>query len=146
MPSKPRRIRQLLTENSALEPLYARALRQQRILSQVRRLLPPNMARHCSAAVLNGSVLSLFTDSPVWVSKFRFQAPQLLSELRAEHPGIANIAVRCETPQKSLSAREKLPAARRSDPGSAAVSATAANISDAPLRSALLRLAKRLRE
>ena len=144
MPSKPPRIRQLLTQNKVLQPLYAQIQQQQQILRQVRQVLPPNAARHGSAAHLNGTVLNLFTDSPVWVSKLRFQTPALLSSLRSQFPAIASINIRCDTPQRSLSERRKLPAAKRSHQASNTVENSAKNTANPALRAALLRLAKAL--
>lgn len=146
MPVKPRRIQQLFVQNSVLKPLYEQVQRQRQVLAAVRKTLPPNMARHCNGAHLDGTVLNLFTDSPVWVSKLRFQAPALLSKLRSRYPGIASIAIRCESPQKALSERAKLPPARHSNAASQSVSDSVEGISNPALRAALLRLARTLRE
>jgi hypothetical protein len=146
MPAKPRRIRQLLAQNDTLKSLYSQVQQQQQLLAAVRKALPPNLARHCSAASLNGGVLNLFTDSPVWISKMRFLAPKLLSKLRSQHPGIASIAVRCEAPTKSISRRPKLPAARHSNAAARSVKDSAEGVSNPALRAALQRLAQALRE
>jgi len=146
MPAKPRHIQQLLSQDSTLQPLFAQVQQQRHLLASIRQTLPPNIARHCSAACLNGTVLNLFTDSPVWVSKLRFQSPQLLSKLRAHHPGIASIAVSCNAPVKSSANRAKPPKARRSDFAAESVSESARSISSPTLQAALRRLALALRE
>jgi len=143
---KPRQIGQLLSQNNALKPLYAQTQHQQQLLAQIRKNLPPNMARHCSAAILNGTVLNLFTDSPVWVSKMRFQSPNLLTAIRTQYPGIANINIRCGKPLKPRRLGEKRASARHSDHASRWVNDSAQDIENSALRSALQRLARALKE
>jgi len=145
MPFKPRRVQQLLAQNDALKTIYLQTQQQKKLLAEVRKTLPSQMARHCSAAILNGTVLTLLTDSPVWVSKMRFQSPNLLSALRSDHPGIASISVRCNAPLKPGPEKRK-PTARHSDHAAGWVDSSAADIENPALRSALLRLAKALRE
>jgi len=146
MPFKPRRVQQLLAQNDTLKTIYLQTQQQKKLLAEVRKTLPSQMARHCSAATLNGTVLTLLTDSPVWVSKMRFQSPNLLTALRSQHPGIASISVRCEAPLKPGPQNSRRPAARHSDRAAAWVDSSAGDIENPALRSALLRLARALKE
>jgi len=146
MPAKPRRVTQLLQHDSALKPLYSEIQRQQQLLAQVRKSLPPSLAAHCCGARLDGSVLHLLTDTPVWVSKLRFQAPALLGTLRRRHPALASIKVRCDKPQRSAGRRRAVPRARHSNQAAKRVGESAEGISNPALRIALLRLARALRE
>ena len=146
MPAKPRQIKQLLQHNEGLRPLYAQIRQQQQLLSLVRSSLPPTLARHCADASLTGSVLQLFADTPVWVSKLRFQAPSLLSSLRRQHPAIASISVRCQKPQRPLGRRGAVPSAHHSNRASATIAQSIDMVSDSTLRAALLRLARAVRE
>ncbi len=146
MPFKPRRVQQLLAQNDALKPIYAKTQQQQQLLAKVRKTLPAQMARHCKAAILNGTVLNLLTDSPVWVSKMRFQSPNLLTALRPRHPGIASIKVRCEAPLKPGPQYRKRATARHSNRAANWVDSSAGDVENPALRSALLRLARALKE
>lgn len=146
MPAKPRKIKQLLQNGSDLKQIYAEIRQQQQLLALVRKSLPPGLARHCSGARLRGTVLNLFTDTPVWVSKLRFQAPALLSALRRQQPGIASISVRAEAPQRPITSRRKAPPARHSNQAAATIADSVDSVSDSALRTALQRLARAVGE
>ena len=146
MPAKPRRVTQLLQQDSALKPLYNELQRQRQLLALVRKSLPPSLAAHCCGARVDGSVLYLLTDTPVWVSKLRFQAPALLSTLRTRQPALASIKVRCDKPQRPSGRRRAVPRARHSNQAAARVGESADGISNPALRLALRRLARALRE
>jgi len=146
MSAKPRRVNELLQHETMLKPLYSEIRQQQQLLALVRKAVPPNLARHCCGAHLGGTVLHLSTDSPVWVSKLRFQAPALLSTLRNHYPAIASITVRCEKPQRTITRRRPKPRAWHSDQAAITVGETAETVTHPALRLALLRLSKALRE
>ena len=146
MPAKPRRITQLLQHDSGLKPLYSEIQRQRQLLALVRKSVPPSLAAHCCSARIDGTVLYLVTDTPVWVSKLRFQAPALLSALRTRHPALASIKVRCDRPQRPTGRRRAVPRARHSNQAADRVGESAEGISNPALRLALLRLARALRE
>ena len=94
MASKPRHIGRILQHQDALASLYQKIRQQQDLLAVVRGELPKPLGEHCLSAVLDGAILALSTDSPVWSAKLRFHTPRLLSQLRKAHPGIANIRIR----------------------------------------------------
>ena len=148
MAAKPRSIRQLMQKQSTLKPLYAEVRLQKQLLSQVQSLLPANLARHCREARLNGSVLSLFTDTPVWANKLRFLAPKLLSSLRGDYPALGSIVVKTHVAQRAepISIRRHKFVANRSDKASAYVAESAGSVSSPALSQALLRLARALRK
>ena len=142
-------IARLLQQKVALQPLYGEIQRQQQLLRQVRAALPPKLAPHCSGARLNGAQLLLFVDAPVWASKLRFLSPKLLQALRAENPGIANIKVRMDVPQRTSAVTpqpRRKGAARHSNQASGTVHGSADTVGNSALSQALRRLARTLRE
>jgi hypothetical protein len=146
MASKPRHIGRILQHQDALAPLFNRIRRQQDLLEGVRRELPTPLGEHCIGATLDGTVLTLSTDSPVWGSKLRFHAPRLLSQLRKAQPGIANIRIRvggnCEA--RATPVRHVRP--NHSNQAAVTVAHASSDISDSILREALQRLARAVRE
>jgi len=147
MPRKPRPINQWLQAQSSLKTLQLQIELQQELLLQVHASLPAKLAKHCSSAQVQGSALILFTDTPVWASKLRFLSPQLLSKLRASHPGIASVSVKLAVVQRQSPVPKKVRRlVRRSNVAADIVDNSKAGISSPALRSALGRLAKALRE
>jgi hypothetical protein len=144
MKAKPRPILQLLEKGDATQSLMRQLQQQRRLLSVVRKCLPPNLARRCLDARPNGSVLTLFAESPVWASKLRFSAPRLLGDVRQSMPGIASISVRI-FPQQGSAAKAQRHRPRQSPIAATSVDGSARDIHDADLRNALLRLADTLR-
>lgn len=119
---------------------------QQQLLARVRRLLPEKQAAHLRDACLNGPVLNLYADSPVWANRLRFTTPALLSEIRTLFPGIASIRVRTAPP---LVLQRKTRTTKIPDQSGASIESVtlcARDMDDNPLRAALLRLAGTLRK
>lgn len=82
-----------LNSHQRLNELLSKVQTQQTLLRQIQQLLPDTLAPHCHTAILNRTQLILAADSPVWTNRLRYQSPTLLHQLRATHPGIANIKV-----------------------------------------------------
>ena len=144
MKAKPRPVRQLLEQSDATQSLMRQLQQQRRLLALVRKCLPPAMARHCADARPNGSVLTLFAESPVWASKLRFSAPKLLGEIRRAAPGVASISVRI-FPQQGSAAKTQRLRPRLSPTAATSIDGSVGAIRDPDLRNALLRLADTLR-
>lgn len=149
---KPKPVAKLLRTQPQLA-LLERAIRErQALLEQVHRILPSEMAAHCTSACLDKGAMHLLCDSPTWASRLRYMVPQLLSELRRQHPGLANIQVRIAQkgttgPARSPSGQaHPRPRPRGSSHAAQSVEETAQNLAGDPLGQALRRLAKRLRE
>jgi hypothetical protein len=147
MASKPRHIGRILQHQDALASLYQKIRQQQDLLAVVRGELPKPLGEHCLSAVLDGAILALSTDSPVWSAKLRFHTPRLLSQLRKAHPGIANIRIRVAGNRlaRATPARRP-PRGGHSDLAASIVARAASDTSDSTLRQALQRLAKAMRE
>ena len=148
MRAKPRRIAAILQQQPQLAGLIARSRQHRELLAQVRDALPSDLATHCTSATLNGSILHLQVDSPVWGARLRYHTPSLLSRLRARHPGLASIRVRprVATPARASRTSRRRFRLHRSPQAAEHLERAARSISDEKLCHALRRLAKTLSE
>lgn len=142
MAKRPSRINQILGK-SGLKKLLAKIRRQQALLELVRQQLPANVAKHCTDLHMQGTSITLFADSPVWASKLRFLAPNLLSQLRKNNPGIANLNVHSVPARHSKTTQKRRPhrTARHTQQGAATIDQSARSISHPGLKKALQKLA-----
>jgi hypothetical protein len=113
--------------------------RNGRLLREIRDVLGAPLDEHCLHASLDGRVLTLVTDSPVWSSRLRFFAPEIERGLDPSHGPVSawRIRVRPSAGERRTGPRHKL--------SSAAVQHlinAAAGIADVRLAAALRRLAK----
>jgi len=145
MPPKPHLVKQLFEQEKILKSLLSQTKEQQKILSLVKSCLPDNLSDHCNNTVLNKPILYIYTDSPVWVSKLRFEAPNLLTKLRSQGINIASIYVKCILTSNFYRNTIKNPQPIHSDKASELVKSLANTTLDTNLRNALIRLAKSLR-
>lgn len=72
--------------------------RNRRLLQAVRDKLPSPLDAHCLHASLEGGLLTLVTDSPVWGSRLRFFAPELMQIAIAKQGPIEKCRVRVHPP------------------------------------------------
>lgn len=138
--TRPNAVGLLLKRNARLLPLYREAHEQVRLLHDVRRLLPDNIAPHCVAAQLKRGQLILHCDAAAWSTRLRFLAPQLLGALRPTHPGVANIKIKLQ-----ISGQPRKPVKRQAHhtaAGARTLSDCARNTASPSLKTALARLAK----
>ena len=98
--------------------------------------------------MLEGSRLVLSADSPVWGSRLRFLIPDLLTQLRREYPGIANIQIRIASGQQARASDTRTAPRPRPacEKAARAVEQASAGIADTALAKALQRLARTLRK
>lgn len=145
MKSKPRRLRQLM-EHSAESSLLHQVSLQSKLLDLVRKNLPSDQAAHCTHARLNGSLFLVYADSPAWASKLRFTTTNLLSALRKDLPGIANIRVKTAPPVNLTRDRARKAAILSSLNASQTLLDSAKGLDDQALSEAIGRLATTLRQ
>ncbi|MBK1693657.1 hypothetical protein CKO09_02725 [Chromatium weissei] len=131
----------LLQKNPLIQQVIKQRQRDVAFLATVRELLPFAMQLHCVDVKQQGTHLTLYLDSPAWLTRLRFMAVDLAAAL-AEH-GIRVVTgrIRLNTP---LVAETR--ALTRSAPRITATAAThlraAAEIeTDAELRALFMRLA-----
>jgi hypothetical protein len=136
------RIQKLLKAQGPLAQLKKQLAQQQTLLEQVRANLPSPLNEQLFSAVLNSRTLTLLVHSPVWASRLRYLAPQLLRQLRQQGLMVEQIRPRIVPAQGSrqpIQARK--PAAL--SPNSAETLRQAADALDpGPLREALQRLSR----
>ena len=117
--------------------------RNAQLLRKIRSALPPPLDDHCLHASLEAGVLTLLTDSPVWSSRLRFFAPELVRHLAGSGDTIAACRVRV---RPLALVRSTAPKAIRKNRLSARtvqhLIEAAAGIQDAKIAAALRRLAK----
>jgi hypothetical protein len=141
MASRPQPVQSILETSPQLCALVQRAHHQLGRTEEIRKLLPPDLAAHLLAAIGEGELLVLLTDSSVWASRLRFST----AALRRRLPAMRNVRVRVVPPGAPVGkAKTKPPAPVRLSPSSAQqMRAVAASIADPTLRAALERLASR---
>tara|TARA_B100000902_G_C26858692_1_gene691935 strand:- start:223 stop:666 length:444 start_codon:yes stop_codon:yes gene_type:complete len=146
MPSQPSHIKTLFERKKILKDFFRQTNEQQKILSLVKRHLPNYLSLHCNNTVLSKAILNIYTDSPVWANKLRFEAPNLLSKLREEQLDISSISVKCNILPKLSKRKIKKSHDRNSNKASKIVESLANTTIDSKLRAALIRLSKSLKE
>ena len=137
-----RKIRKLLNTQGALTQLKRALEQQQSLVEQVRACLPPPLKEQLQAAILNGRSLTLLVHSPVWASRLRYQAPQLLRQLRQQ-----GLVVEQLRPRIIPAVKERHPTRRRQIGALSASSAeslrqVANSLETGPLQEALRRLSR----
>lgn len=135
-------VRQLLKDKPTLQHLEREMEAQRSLVVEIRRLLPADLAEHCTAARIDGRRLVLHTDSPVWASRLRFLSTELLRLLENDNPNLREVKVKL-IPQRRIN-RQRPRTATRSEAGAAALKDAARHMQNRPLRTALERLSERV--
>lgn len=73
-----RHINRFLRRNNRLRPILVRIDRDRRILESIRDALPGDLKNHCIHATAEDGDLIVYTTSPVWATRLRFVAPDLV--------------------------------------------------------------------
>lgn len=143
MAGSPKSVRHLLKDKPTLKLLELEISAQKALLNQVKKLLPEDLAGHCVAARIRDQQLVLHTDSPVWATRLRYAAPQLLSLLQPSHSPLRGVKIRLVLPRAPD--RRRLPPARHSDVAAAIIHDSAEDTKQPALREALERLSRALK-
>lgn len=127
---------------------YSRLVSQARALmaleTRLQALLPEPLKAHCRLLAVRGDILVLAADSPVWAARLRFHAPQLVKQLnRTQTVTLHTIQIRVRPPERIVPAQRRQSMPRRSKNSTTALQQVAQTVSDAGLKTALLRLANR---
>ncbi|MGB5202239.1 MAG: DUF721 domain-containing protein [Sedimenticolaceae bacterium] len=109
MARSPKSVRHLLKDKPALKFLEREISAQNALLNQIRRLLPADLALHCRAAQIREGLLVLHVDSPVWATRLRYLAPELLSLMRPDHAALREVAVKVLVERESCRPRHRPP-------------------------------------
>jgi len=131
---------------NARQPLLKRARSLQRMEQAVLRLLPEDLAGHCSVMNLKREILILGVRSSAWAARLRFAAPELLKQLQCQLSlNVAAIDVRV-IPEKLDIQPASRKAASISLDNANLLAQTAEDVDHPELREALYRLAAKTRE
>jgi hypothetical protein len=135
-------IQKLIDTPGHLAQLKRSLERQQMLLAQVRKSLPPPLDKQLLGATLNDGRLSLWVDSPAWASRLRYMAPQLLRQLRQQGLAIDHLRPLI-VPQKSPTRKRggRRPASLSRDNAKLLLQ-TAEALEAGPLQEALRRLSR----
>lgn len=140
----PRSIAKILEQvgNSDLRSLTARGRQIADLEHQILACLPAELSGNCRVGGISDGCLRLFTATPAWASRLRFEAPQLLQILaRLGITSVRSVQVRI-TPAASASSAP-VHSVRLSQDNAKLLEQTARAIRDPRLAQALARLARR---
>lgn len=76
-------IREHLRRHGVARDMLERSHREQAMASRLRALLPETLDAHCLDARIADGRLTLFLDSPAWLTRARFQTDAILTALTA---------------------------------------------------------------
>lgn len=141
---RPSKVSTLLGSDATLNHLGQMLRQQQRLLRQIRDILPDPLDAHCLHARISVDQLILHTDSPVWTSRLRFHAPQLLKQLRQQAPRLRKVKILIHIPSRTQAPKHRKVVL--SPASAASIHDLADHISDPDLRAALQRLESRKKE
>ena len=129
----------IVQESPRFFELVQKTRYHQRLLATVQAHLPPDLRAHCSGATTVGGQLLLFTQSPVWATRLRYQQRDLIDRLRAHaYLPISAVRIQVTAPAQTLTpGRGPLQLSHAN-----AATIREAAIADSDLQAALQRLAK----
>ena len=111
MPKPTAHVRHHLRASKPIATLLDEIERREQLVSEIRRHLPAETARHCCQASLLAGELTLFVDSPVWVERLRFLCSERIASLNAAGIEVERCRVRV-LPQTALTVPQPPPASR----------------------------------
>ncbi|MCS3902261.1 hypothetical protein J2T55_000253 [Methylohalomonas lacus] len=135
----------LLRRNPQVQRIVSHAKTLQRLQAQLEKHLPPALAENCQVAACADGVLTLYTKSPAWAAKLRFQTAALLKIFQDDTTlgAIDTIRVKARPPaNNSPDALTEHRSQGLSDATSALLRQVAESTDDPDLRQTLLRLAE----
>lgn len=133
-------ITQFITSHTALASLGRQLSSQKALADQVRALLPSPLNGQIRAAVLETRTLSLFVDSPVWASRLRYLAPELIRQLKRQDLIVERVRTRIVPESRRSSGPRERQRLLLSAQSAELLRKTAATLTDESLRKAMLRL------
>ena len=126
--------------------LVTRTRQLKRLTGSFRQQLDSDLAPHCYISNVDGANLTVFVDSAAWATRLRFQAPNLIPQLRRSNPVFAkleNIKVKVLTQSGDTSpALPSKPGPSMSAENAKGINSLADNVDDPELQEALQRLAR----
>lgn len=136
----PRTLGSFLGKDRHLRHLVEQAKANSTLLETVQQWLPAPLHLHCHAAHVHDGQLVLYTDSPAWVMRLRFSAPQILEGLRKTLPNLRGIRVRVQLAEQTRQRKRRRP--QLPDSARELLRETAENLDNPELSAALQRLSR----
>lgn len=137
---KPKSVKQILNSKSAgLQGLLQHTQQLNALNKRLMHLLPAPLPQHCTTAGIEQQQLILMTDSPVWATRLRLQAPNLIKALPEFQ--IKSVVVKIQPSRKAPEAAPRACPKMSSD-ASSLLNYLADATSDLKLKLALQRLAR----
>lgn len=134
-----------ILQNAGL-PLLERARSLQRLEQAVLRLLPEDLAGHCSVMNFKKETLILGARSSTWAARLRFAAPELITQLQRQFSLAAtSIEVRVIPEKLDIQPVSRKPEGISMD-NATLLAQTAESVDHPDLREALYRLAAKARK
>ncbi|NVJ65601.1 MAG: DUF721 domain-containing protein [Gammaproteobacteria bacterium] len=85
----------LTNPEGELKALLEKANRLNSVAQTIEGYLPAELQAHCKVASVENNVLTLITDSAVWLNRLRYFSSELMSQLRAhEFPSLISIDIK----------------------------------------------------
>jgi hypothetical protein len=141
--NNPLQIRKLLV-GSQYSRLVSQARNLMALETLLQELLPEPLRAHCRLLAIREDTLVLAADSPVWAARLRFHAPQLVKQLSiSQTMKLRTVRIRVRPPERIIPVESRKTMPKRSKNSTAALQQLAETVSDAGLKTALLRLANR---
>jgi hypothetical protein len=137
-----RSINKLIKSQHSLAQLNRQLAQQESLTHQVKALLPAPLDEQLLRAVINGRTLSLLVHSPVWASRLRYLAPQLLRQLRQQGLTLEQLRPRIVQEQGMERRNRRHRPKNLSAENAKLLRQTADALDKGPLREALRRLSR----
>lgn len=133
--------------SSLLDPvLLARSKRYDRLSLRLRQSLPAECDGHYAITGIHQQELVIVADSPVWATRLRQLAPQILALASGQPTVLRHVQIKTRLPtSEPLNIQPAVRTVRRelSPRASQQINSAAAGIADPSLKNALLKLARR---
>jgi len=143
--NSPKKIHKYLSgSRDELERLITHAVAISHLNAILHSILDNSLKNHCVTANFSDGVLVLLTDSPAWISRFRYQIPSLLKQLQQlpEFKELIQIKLRIQ-PKYIERKKQHLHREPISAIAASCLSTLADSVQDTELQTALRQLASR---
>ena len=116
-------------KNNSLDTLFMKLKELQELQKILNSLLEPKLAAACQVVSVENNIMTVMTHSALWATRFRFQAPQLLDQLKTYESLKELKNIFCKIAPKHIITAENIPSI--SEPMESLSPATAKFILDA---------------
>lgn len=130
------------SQSGNLQTLFSHAVQLSELQQKIRNELPPPLSEHLFVANLTTRILTLYTDSPAWAAKLRYNISSILNIART-NCGLSELrSIRIKVFLFGTVTTDTKRKIELSDQAKRLILNTAESAKDSSLRSSLLRLSK----